>query len=182
MAWLCSHFWPPGSVREMGLCFWDNPEALRASFFTLSFFLFLFSYKLPDFRGQAGAQEGFVDRWLCSSWEPSVVSDGDAGSPALPTFWRPGLWTSWAGPALLQGRGPGCPLWSDPNNSTPCHQGSGATLAGVYWPALLMCFGSLFPFWMCFLKNKLFDIKKKQFMVFRMLIWNKANIGDMLCR
>lgn len=147
MARLCSHSWPPGPVWAMGLCFWDNPEALRASFSTHSFFLFLFSYQLPDFRGQAGAQEGFVDLWLCSSREPRVVSDGDASSLALPSFWRLGVWASLAGPVRLRlrGRGPVCPLWSDPNNSIPCHQGLGTTLAGVYWPALLMCFGSLFP-------------------------------------
>ena len=76
----------------MGLCFCGNPVP-SASVSVPSFFLFLCSHKLPDFEGQAGAQEGLADPWVCPECEPGVVSRDEAGSLALPTFscleWEP---------------------------------------------------------------------------------------------
>lgn len=91
----------------MGLCFWDGP-APRASVSTLSFFPLLFSHKLPDFEGLAGAQEGFTDPWVCPSCRLSVVS-GDAAAWSMNQLSR----TS----RHLDTEGLGCCLWSDTINS-----------------------------------------------------------------
>ena len=121
---------------EMGLCFWDGP-APRASVSTLSFFRLLFSHKLPDFEGLAGAQEGFTDPWVCPSCRLSVVSGDDAA-------WRVNQ------PSRTSRRpdtgGPGCCLWSDTMNSHSWCPWSQEPPRLVCRPALLMCFESLFPF------------------------------------
>lgn len=59
----------------------------------------LATHKLPDFEGQAGAQEGFADPGVCPVHEPSAVSGDEANSWAVPMFQRLGVGACRAGPA-----------------------------------------------------------------------------------
>lgn len=110
-------------------------------------------------------------------------------TPGVPMVWALccsafqlcGVWTSWAGPLLLQGRRLGCYFGSDLNIDIWWHWGQGPRWLGVRWPALLMYFGSLFPLLSVFLEKTNSEVKK-QLMVFRMMLLNKVNIGNMFCR